>query len=77
MNDATLLEYGMNELAAFRADMARRKRDCAIEDHATSDGVIVVLRNADERRNAAGLTRTQAERACVLAALVERHKAKP
>ena len=78
MNDETLLDYGIHELAAFRADMARRRRDCAIENHATSDGVSAILRNAEERRNAAGMTRTQAEQACLLAAMAERterHKA--
>jgi hypothetical protein len=32
----------------------------------------VILRNANARREAAGLTRSQAERACVLAAKAER-----
>ena len=73
MNDTTLLEYGLRELPAFRADMraiagidggSRRYVAARLRD---------VLRNADARREAAGLTRTEAEYACVLAAAKERN----
>ena len=72
MNDTTLLEYGQRELPAFRADMraiagidggSRRYVAARLRD---------VLRNADARREEAGLTRTEAEIACVLAAAKER-----
>ena len=73
MNEQTLLEYGKGELPAFRADMravtglnegyTRRIIAARLRD---------VLRSANARRDAAGLTRDQAERACVLAAKAER-----
>ena len=73
MNEATLLEYGKVELVSFRADMrtvtgmnegyTRRIIAARLRD---------VLRSANARREAAGLTRTEAERACVLAAKAER-----
>ena len=71
MNETTLLAYGQRELAAFRADMRARNQGSQITDKPTSKGITAVLRNADARRNAAGLTRSQAERACVLAARAE------
>jgi hypothetical protein len=76
MTDAALLEYGRAELAAFRRDMAEwdafthgdlgeahstRAREVARALHA-------VIRNQDERRFVAGLTREQAAAACRLAA---------
>jgi ABC-type arginine transport system permease subunit len=71
--DTELLTYGVIELAAFRADMrtitslnegyTRRIAAARLRD---------VLRNQTERREAAGLSRSQAERACVLAAKAER-----
>ena len=76
MNDATLLEYGQRELPAFRADM----RAIAGIDGGSRRYVAArlreVLRNANDRRESAGLTRTEAEYACVLAAKAERHKVK-
>ena len=72
MNEQTLLAYGLRELPAFRADMrtvtgmnegyTRRIIAARLRD---------VLRSANARREAAGLTRSQAERACVLAARAE------
>lgn len=74
--DAELLTYGRAELTAFRAD----KRDLMayIHDdtgqHNTGRQRIVaqairdVIRAQDERRNAAGLTRDEAAKACILAA---------
>jgi hypothetical protein len=72
MNDATLLTYGQRELPAFRADMRELGAIAGVNRNTAAAHLRVILRNADERRNAAGLTRDQAERACVLAAAVER-----
>lgn len=72
MNDATLLEYGQRELPAFRADMRTVPVISKVSVHSVAAGLRDVLRNADARRNAAGLTRTEAEAACVLAAAKER-----
>lgn len=76
--DTELLTYGVIELAAFRADMrtitslnegyTRRIAAARLRD---------VLRNQTERRNAAGLTPAQAERACRLAAENERKAVQP
>ena len=78
MNEATLLEYGLRELPAFRADM----RTVTGMNEGYTRRIIAarlreVLRNANARREAAGLTRTEAERACVLAAAVERKAVQP
>ena len=82
MNENELLAYALRELAAFRED----KRDLKAyigadlgEKHsprsrAVGAAICDVIRAGDERRNAAGLTRDQAERACRLAALVEKVK---
>ena len=73
-----LLTYGVNELAAFRADMAGRNKLLSFEGSsalAAARELTAILRNQDARRNAAGLTRDQAAKACVLAAAVERRKA--
>ena len=79
MNNATLLDYGTRELAAFRADMNGRNRKLSFEGRsaplAAARELAAILRNQDARRNAAGLTRSQAARACILAAAVEKHKA--
>ena len=78
MNEQDLLAYGLRELAAFRADksdmMAYIGADMG-EKHsprsrAVGAAIRDVIRAGDERRNAAGLTRDQAERAIRLAALV-------
>ena len=78
MNEQELLAYGLRELAAFRED----KRDLlayiggdlgeahSARGRAVGDAIRDVIRAQDERRNAAGLTRSQAERAIKLAALV-------
>ena len=79
MNETTLLEYGLRELPAFRADksdlMAFIGNDLgerhSARERAVGQAIRDVLRSADERREAAGLTRDQAERACVLAARAE------
>ena len=80
MNDQTLLAYGLRELAAFRED----KRDMlafiagdtgerhTARERAVGAAIRDVIRAGDERRNAAGLTRNEAAKACVLAALVEK-----
>ena len=73
MNDQTLLAYGLRELPAFRADM----RTVTGMNEGYTRRIIAarlreVLRSANARREAAGLTRSQAERARVLAAAVER-----
>ena len=78
MNNATLLDYGTRELAAFRADMRARNTLTSFEGSAALTAareLTGILRKQDERRAAAGLTRNQAARACILAAAVERHKA--
>ena len=75
--DTELLTYGTVELAAFRADMRRRRRGVSTGDVATRKGVLQALRNSEARRNAAGLTPAQAERACVLAAKAERKAVHP
>ena len=72
MNDQTLLAYGLRELPAFRADM----RTVTGMNEGYTRRIIAarlreVLRSANARREAAGLTRSQAERACVLAARAE------
>ena len=72
MNEATLLEYGKVELVSFRADM----RTVTGMNEGYTRRIIAarlreVLRSANARREAAGLTRDQAERACVLAAREE------
>lgn len=72
MNDTELLTYGQRELPAFRADMREFGTIAGVNRNTAAAHLRVILRNADERRNAAGLSRTQAERACVLAAAVER-----
>lgn len=77
MNDQTLLEYGKAELPAFRADMRGLGSVNEINRRVIAARLRDVLRNADERREAAGLTRTEAERACVLAAAVERKAVQP
>lgn len=69
--DTELLTYGTVELAAFRADMRKRRRGVSTGDPWTRKGVL------QARRNAAGLTPAQAERACVLAAAVERKAVQP
>lgn len=71
MNDQTLLAYGLRELPAFRADMRGLGSVNEINRRVIAARLRDVLRNADERREAAGLTRDQAERACVLAARAE------
>lgn len=68
MNEQTLLAYVLRELPAFRADMAAVPIISKVSVHSVAAGLRDVLRAADARRNAAGLTRSQAERACVLAA---------
>ena len=78
MNDTELLTYGQRELPAFRADM----RTVTGMNEGYTRRIIAarlreVLRNANARREAAGLTRTEAERACVLAAAVERKAVQP
>ena len=69
MNDATLLEYGLRELPVFRADM---RTVTGLNEGYTRRIIAArlreVLRSANARREAAGLTRAEAERACVLAA---------
>ena len=75
--DTELLTYGTREFAAFRADMKARSKSTVIDDKPTCKGITAVLRNAEARRNAAGLTPAQAERACVLAAAVERKAVQP
>jgi hypothetical protein len=75
MNDTELLTYGQRELPAFRADMRELGTIAGVNCNVAAAHLRVILRNADERHNAAGLTRTQAERACVLAAAVERKAA--
>lgn len=77
MNDTTLLEYGLRELPAFRADMRAVPVISKVSIHSVAAGLRYVLRNADARRNAAGLTRTEAEKACVLAAAKERKAPTP
>ena len=72
MNDQTLLEYGKAELPAFRADMRGLESVNEINRRIIAARLREVLRSANARREAAGLTRTEAERACVLAAAVER-----
>ena len=72
MNETTLLAYGLRELPAFRADMAAVPIISKVSVRSVAAGLQGVLRDADARRNAAGLTRTEAERACVLAAKAER-----
>ena len=72
MNETTLLEYGLRELPAFRADMAAVPIISKVSVHSVAAGLRDVLRNANARREAAGLTRTEAEIACVLAAAKER-----
>ncbi len=74
MTDTELLTYGTNELAAFRADMRDMGSINETNRNVAAARLRVILRNAEARRNAAGLTPAQAERACVLAAAVERHK---
>ena len=73
MNDQTLLAYGLRELPAFRADM---RTVTGLNDGYTRRIIAArlcdILRDANARREAAGLTRTEAEYACVLAAKVER-----
>lgn len=66
MNDTTLLEYGLRE-SAFRADMRELGTIAGVNRNTAGPAHLrVILRNADERRAVAGLTRDQAERACVL-----------
>lgn len=78
MNDQTLLAYGLRELPAFRADM----RTVTGMNEGYTRRIIAarlreVLRSANARREAAGLTRSQAERACRLAAANERKAVQP
>ncbi len=77
MNEQTLLEYGLRELPAFRADMRGLGSVNEINRRIIAARLREVLRNANARREAAGLTRTEAERACVLAAAVERKAVQP
>ncbi len=72
MTDTELLTYGVIELAAFRADMRGMGSINETNRNVAAARLRVILRNAEARRVAAGLTRDQAERACVLAAAVER-----
>lgn len=71
--DTELLTYGTSELAAFRADV---RTVTGLNEGYTRRIIAAQLRdisrNASARREAAGLTRSQAERACVLAAKAER-----
>lgn len=77
MNEQTLLEYGLRELPAFRAEMRAIAGIDGGSRRYVASRLRDVLRNANARREAAGLTRIEAEYACVLAAAKERKAAKP